>query len=326
MRETVADASARRGDSSAREERIVNPLGFLSALIAVERGWRGTCVRSAATPISDRRRLMTLDFGTRRMAMAMARRSATKDGHVMRAHSHFTWAGLLIGLLFFGAGHAIAAPLTCDVTTPTECQITTLKNLGAGGTFQVDRTLHIGAAGELRTNPGSTLALDVAGDFIVDVGGKVTGNAASTGNNSGATIAITATGSVFLDGNGSGGAVISADQPPRLVLGRDGRHHPHHVHIRLTGGQHHHAERLADQCQWPLQRRRDPDQRHAGRGRHPRARRVGELAQRSRRQAAPRGRADHDLGFVQPHGERYRSGAQPGRRSGRRPRPSGSGR
>ena len=130
----------------------------------------------------------------------------------MRSHSHLIWA-TLTGALLFGVGQAIGAPLPCDVETPTECQISTLQNVGGGGTFEVDRTLHIGSGGEIRTNPGSTLTLDIAGGFIVDAAGKITGNAAATGNSSGATVSITAAGPVFLGGNGISGAVISADQP-----------------------------------------------------------------------------------------------------------------
>jgi hypothetical protein len=117
-----------------------------------------------------------------------------------------------IGLALSGWSEAVGAPLTCDVVTPSECQITTLKNLGAGGTFEVDRTLHIGPKGELRTNPGTTLVLDIAGGLIIDVGGKITGQA-GLGISSGANILITAAGSILLDGNGSAGALISVSQP-----------------------------------------------------------------------------------------------------------------
>lgn len=129
-----------------------------------------------------------------------------------RGRRPLAWASILAaGVFFLGLGRAAAAPLGCDVVTATECQITTLRDLGPGGSFEVDRTLHIGPAGELRTDPGSTLALDIAGSLTIDIGGKITGNA-PTPSGRGATIAITATGPVLLAGNGTAGALITADQ------------------------------------------------------------------------------------------------------------------
>src|SRR5262245_40380540 len=129
-----------------------------------------------------------------------------------RQHSQLVCATILAaGFFFVGLGPASAAPLACDVVTQTECQITTLNSLGAGGTFQVDRSLHIASTGELRVNPGGTLALEITGDLTIDGGGKITGNA-STANGKGAIITITTTGPIVLAGNGATGAVISADQ------------------------------------------------------------------------------------------------------------------
>ena len=114
------------------------------------------------------------------------------------------------------ASPALAVPLTCDNTTGVpgagECQITTLHNLGAGGTFEVDRTLHIiGPTGELRTNASSTLTLNIAGGspngLIIDSGGLITGNATGA-SGIGATININvATGNILL---AASGATISA--------------------------------------------------------------------------------------------------------------------
>ena len=66
---------------------------------------------------------------------------------------------IAVGVLaLFDAGPSMAAaalPLACDVVTPGECQITTPHDLGAGGKFRVDRTLHIlGPNGALTTGPG----------------------------------------------------------------------------------------------------------------------------------------------------------------------------
>ena len=123
---------------------------------------------------------------------------------------------IVVGVLaLFDAGPSSAAPavpLVCDVVTPGECQVTTLHDLGAGGTFKVDRALHIlGPNGALKTGPGSALTLKIAGGLTIDVGGRITGDAVA-GNSSGATINITAGGAVLLAGAGTSGALISVDQ------------------------------------------------------------------------------------------------------------------
>ena len=120
---------------------------------------------------------------------------------------------IVVGFLaLFDAGPVLAAPLVCDVVTPGECQVTTLHDLGAGGTFKVDRALHIlGPNGALKTGPGSALTLKIAGGLTIDVGGRITGDAVA-GNSSGATITITAGGAVLLAGAGTSGARISVDQ------------------------------------------------------------------------------------------------------------------
>ncbi len=108
---------------------------------------------------------------------------------------------------------AHAAPLPCDVQTPTECQITSLHSLGAGGTFTVDRTLRIlGAPAELRVDPEGALTLEIAAGLIIAPGGKITGDAQGSPG-LGASIAIHATGQVLLEGTGTSGALISAEQP-----------------------------------------------------------------------------------------------------------------
>ena len=131
---------------------------------------------------------------------------------MMREHARLVGTALAAALAVLGAGPAAATPLACDATTATECQITTVRDLGAGGTFEVDRTLHIfGPGGQLRTNAGSTLTLNITGGLTIDIGGKITGMA-TTGGASGATITITTGGAVLLAGDGTGGALISVDQ------------------------------------------------------------------------------------------------------------------
>src|SRR5262245_27194266 len=151
--------------------------------------------------------------GRERTARRRSRERKTMEAHnVMLGTTRFLGAAMTAGLFLLGAEHAAATPLVCDVVTADECQITTLHDLGAGGPVEVDRTLHIfGPGGELWTNPGSTLALNITGGLTIDAGGKITGNAAA-GNSTGATINITATGAVLLGGDGVSGGVISADQ------------------------------------------------------------------------------------------------------------------
>ncbi len=133
----------------------------------------------------------------------------------MSARAFFGVIGALVALTLGHGGPASAAPLPCDVVTPTACRITSLKDLGAGGTFEVDRSLHImGAPAELRTAPDSTLTLTIAGDLIVHVGGKITGTTA-TPKTRGADIAIETRGQILLGGDGTDGAVIAVDQTVR---------------------------------------------------------------------------------------------------------------
>ncbi len=135
---------------------------------------------------------------------------------------------LLLSLLG-GARPALAVNDFCDVVTATECQVTSLHNLGAGGTFTVDRVLHIfGATAELRTNAGSTLTLNIAGGspngLVMELGGKITGNSTSSAT-AGATININvAAGNILL---ATSGATISANNtanscPGNTALGRGG--------------------------------------------------------------------------------------------------------
>ena len=85
---------------------------------------------------------------------------------------------IVVGVLaLFQAGPSSAAPLVCDVVTPGECQVTTLHDLGNGGTFKVDQgAFHIlGPNGALKTAPGSVLTLKITGGLTIDVGGRITG-------------------------------------------------------------------------------------------------------------------------------------------------------
>ena len=129
----------------------------------------------------------------------------------MRIYSHVLLVVAMIGLGLFGASDAVAAPLPCDAVTSTECQITSVKDLGPGGVYTVDRTLHLGLNGHIKTDPGSLLTLGISGDLIMDIGAKITADTTLAGNKAG-RIVIIAGGAILLDGNGTNGAIITADQ------------------------------------------------------------------------------------------------------------------
>ena len=66
---------------------------------------------------------------------------------------------MFVAASFLLPSSAEALALPCDVDLPGECQITTLHNVGAGGSFSVPKTLHLlGLPAEIRTNPNTTLA------------------------------------------------------------------------------------------------------------------------------------------------------------------------
>src|SRR5688500_1294977 len=105
--------------------------------------------------------------------------SPRRSGEMKLERTRLLATVIAVGCLaLFGAGPVLAAPLVCDVVTPGECQVTTLRDLGAGGTFKVDRALHIlGPNGALKTGAGSALTLKIAGGLTIDVGGRITGDA-----------------------------------------------------------------------------------------------------------------------------------------------------
>jgi hypothetical protein len=125
-------------------------------------------------------------------------------------------AAIAVGALT-SATTAAGAPLTCDALIGNpgngECQITKPHHLGNGGTFTVDRVLHIiGPKGELRVNGGATLDLTVTGHtdgtsygLVIDSGGRISGEA-NGANGVGATLNIAAD-SILL---AASGATISA--------------------------------------------------------------------------------------------------------------------
>lgn len=123
--------------------------------------------------------------------------------------------------LFVPQTWALHPALPCDVDLPAECQITTLHDMGAGGTFTVPKTLHLLAGGHLKVNPGATLEVQVAGDVIMDDGAKITGDT-SAANGVGGTLLVTADGDVTLEGSGATGALISMTQPAPSCSGGKG--------------------------------------------------------------------------------------------------------
>jgi hypothetical protein len=130
----------------------------------------------------------------------------------MRTGRLLVMLGTLAAAAAGQAPDAAAAPLGCDVQTATVCQITGPRDLGAGGTFEVDRSLHImGAPAEIRVGAGGSLTLAIAGDLVVHPGGRITGSVTGAGAR-GATIEVAAAGKILLGGDGSSGAQIAADQ------------------------------------------------------------------------------------------------------------------
>src|SRR3989338_5319859 len=127
----------------------------------------------------------------------------------------------MMGAFLFApsVARALHPTLPCDIDLPTECQITTLHNMGVGGTFSVPKTLHlVGPAGHIKTDPSSTLEIEVTGDFIMDVDSRITGDA-TTASGVGATIILTVSGDVLLKGSGASGALISMNQSASSCVG-----------------------------------------------------------------------------------------------------------
>ena len=141
------------------------------------------------------------------------------------------WGALVSAFLFVPSAQALHPALPCDVYLPTECQITTLHNMEAGGTFSVPKTLHIMSGGHIKTDPSSVLEIEITGDFIMDDGAKVSGTT-NAANETAATVLITTTGNVLLKGSGASGAIISMNQNgPSCSGGKGGK-----VDILSTGG------------------------------------------------------------------------------------------
>jgi parallel beta-helix repeat protein len=113
-------------------------------------------------------------------------------------------------LVLGAAGRAQAAP--CDdlggTIVGTECQIN--SPVTASGSFLLPQTLHLLAGGVITVSPEPVgLEIDIAGDFIMDIGSKIDGDV--TGNGFiGAAITVNATGNITLHGNGTTGALITS--------------------------------------------------------------------------------------------------------------------
>ncbi|OGI60304.1 hypothetical protein A2641_01100 [Candidatus Nomurabacteria bacterium RIFCSPHIGHO2_01_FULL_37_25] len=132
--------------------------------------------------------------------------------------------GVLVASVFLFAtpAQALHPALPCDIDLPGECQITTLHNMGAGGVFSVSKTLHlVGSSAQIKTDPGTTLEIDITGDLIMDIDSKITGDA-NTASGIGATTNITVSGDVLLKGDGASGATISMNQSAGSCSGGQG--------------------------------------------------------------------------------------------------------
>ena len=112
-----------------------------------------------------------------------------------------------------------------------ECQIS--SNVGnKSGTFVLDQSLHILDGGKIVVPPslnGNTLTITVCAapavcDFVMDEDAEITGSVTkgNTAKGIGATIEITATGTILLKGDGSHGAIISANEKAGSCSGGKG--------------------------------------------------------------------------------------------------------
>jgi hypothetical protein len=81
------------------------------------------------------------------------------------------------------------------------------------GVVPVGHTLHIGPTGKITVPVGQTLTLDIEGDLVMDTGSQIVSAAANGGQVGGSTV-VDASGSITLHGNGTTGALISANGSP----------------------------------------------------------------------------------------------------------------
>jgi hypothetical protein len=121
-------------------------------------------------------------------------------------------AGLLLALGATAPARADQADCpasTVFVAGPNECQLSV--NVLYSGTVTSGHTLHILNGGQITVAPGDTLNLNITGALLMDIGGVISGNT-SAANGVGATLNITASGNIFLAGDGTDGARITSNQ------------------------------------------------------------------------------------------------------------------
>lgn len=94
----------------------------------------------------------------------------------------------------------------------SECQINSV--VSASSTYNLVETLHLLSGGQIIVPPiggGNTLTLNITGDFVMDIGSKISGDAVGSSAKA-ATININASGNIALQGDGVSGAEITANQ------------------------------------------------------------------------------------------------------------------
>jgi hypothetical protein len=141
---------------------------------------------------------------------------------------------IVVALLIFLPARAAFADGCTDLgglVVGTECQIS--SNVGnKSGTFNLDQSLHILDGGKIVVPPsanGNILTIAVCAapavcHFVMDPGAEITGDVTNgdTAKGIGATIDISATGTILLRGDGSQGAVISSNQTAGSCTGGKG--------------------------------------------------------------------------------------------------------
>ncbi len=127
-----------------------------------------------------------------------------------------TWerSGIALGILLASAILLLGVPgqalAQCGPFTDAgaECQVS--GTVTTSGSHVIGKTLHVLSGGTIKVSPVSAgLNLDIAGDLIIEAGGKINGNV--DGNQPGATIVVTAAGEIVLK-PGNPGGIITANQ------------------------------------------------------------------------------------------------------------------
>jgi hypothetical protein len=129
-------------------------------------------------------------------------------------------SGLFLGALFMLSGVSQVFGDDCvnlgGTMVGVECQIKTAQAKSNANCAvpsagcQVNESLHFLPGGVLTVSPaGAALTINVTGDLTMDIGSGISGNVLAS--DTGAQVILNATGNILLHGNGSTGALVSAN-------------------------------------------------------------------------------------------------------------------